>query len=228
MSEKKLIDIQIELLLKELEIIQFKITEYDKLSFRIKGWTITLWSGITLWGVYALLPGLLISFILGIELTIFWFLDTLYKIYQRYHIVRLEWVQDFINNKNRFTNINLKTQVESEEISEIFIFDVNGRMGSQYDDVFKVILKRKTNIFRCLFVRNIFPLYSGLLLVGVFIGFYLERFDAIILISYLLIAAITFTSLVVIFNIIHRYVIIPSDQESCEPLLKQESEDTKS
>ena len=218
MSEKKLIDIQIELLLKELEIIQFKITEYDKLSFRIKGWTITLWSGITLWGVYALLPGLLISFILGIELTIFWFLDTLYKIYQRYHIVRLEWVQDFINNKNRFTNINLKTQVESEEISEIFIFDVNGRMGSQYDDVFKVILKRKTNIFRCLFVRNIFPLYSGLLLVGVFIGFYLERFDAIILISYLLIAAITFTSLVVIFNIIHRYVIIPSDQKSCEPL----------
>ncbi len=228
MSEKKLIDIQIELLLKELEIIQFKITEYDKLSFRIKGWTITLWSGIILWGVYTLLPGLLISFILGIELTIFWFLDTLYKIYQRYHIVRLEWVQDFINNKNRFTNINLKTQVESEEISEIFIFDVNGRMGSQYDDVFKVILKRKTNIFRCLFVRNIFPLYSGLLLVGVFIGLYLEKSDAIILISYLLIAAITFTSLVVIFNIIHRYVIIPSDQKSCEPLLKQESEDKKS
>jgi len=228
MSEKKLIDIQIELLLKELEMIQFKITEYDKLSFRIKGWTITLWSGIILWGIYALLPGLLISFILGIELTIFWFLDTLYKIYQRYHIVRLEWVQDFINNKNRFTNINLKTQVESEEISEIFIFDVNGRMGSQYDDVFKVILKRKTNIFRCLFVRNIFPLYSGLLLVGIFIGFYLEKFDAIILISYLLIAAITFTSLAVIFNIIHRYVIIPSDQKSCEPLLTQESEDITS
>ncbi len=228
MSEKKLIDIQIELLLKELEIIQFKITEYDKLSFRIKGWTITLWSGIILWGIYALLPGLLISFILGIELTIFWFLDTLYKIYQRYHIVRLEWVQDFINNKNRFININLKTQVESEEISEIFLFDVNGRMGSQYDDVFKVILKRKTNIFRCLFVRNIFPLYSGLLLVGVFIGFYLEKFDAIILISYLIIAAITFTSLVVIFNIIHKNVIIPSDQKSCVPLLKQESEDNKS
>lgn len=77
MSEKKLIDIQIDLLLKELEITQFKITEYDKLSFRIKSWTTTLWSGIILWGIYALLPGILISFILLIELPIFWFLDTI-------------------------------------------------------------------------------------------------------------------------------------------------------
>lgn len=228
MPEKKLIDIQIDLLLKELEIIQFKITEYDKLSFRIKGWAITLWSGITLWGIYALLPGLLISFILGIELAIFWFLDTLYKIYQRYHIVRLEWIQDFINNKNRFANINLKTQVESEEISEILLFDVNGRMGSQYDDAFKVILKRKTNILRCLFVRNIFPLYIGLLLVGIYIGFYLENFDAIILKSYIIIAPIAFIILIVIFTIIHKYVIIPSDQKSYEPLKQQSPEDNKS
>ncbi len=228
MSEKKLIDIQIDLLLKELEIIQFKITEYDKLSFRIKGWTITLWSGIILWGIYALLPGMLISFILGIELAIFWFLDTLFKIYQRYHIVRLEWIQDFINYKNRFANINLKTQVENGEISEILLFDVNSRMGSQYDDVFKDILKRKTNILRCLFVRNIFPLYIGLLLVGIYIGLYLEKFDSLILKSYILIALITFIILLVVFTVIHKYIIIPSDRKSCEPLKKQEPEENKS
>lgn len=218
MPEKKLIDVQIDLLLKELEIIQFKITEYDKLSFRIKGWTITLWSGIILWGIYALLPGMLISIILGIELAIFWFLDTLFKIYQRYHIVRLEWIQDFINHKNRFANINLKTQFENGEISKILLFDVNGRMGSQYDDVFKDILKRKTNILRCLFVRNIFPLYIGLLFVGIYIGFYLENFDSIILFSYALIASFTFIILFIVFTIIHKYIIIPSDRKFMEPI----------
>ena len=101
-------------------------------------------------------------------------------------------------------------------------------MGSQYDDVFKVILKRKTNILRCLFVRNIFPLYIGLLLVGIYIGFYLENFDAIILKSYVIIAPITFIILLVIFAIIHKYWIIPSDQKSYNPLKQQKPEDNKS
>lgn len=218
MSKKELIDIQIDLLLKEVEIIQYKITEYDKLSFRIKSWTITLWSGIILWGIYALLPGILISLIIGIELMIFWFIDTLFKIYQRYHVVRLEWIQDFINNKNRFTNINLKTQIKNREISRILLFDVNSRMGSQYDDVYRNILKRKTNILRCLFVRNIFPLYIGLILVGIYIGLYIENFDSIILNTYLLIASIVFIILLVVFILIHKYIIIPNDQKPCVPI----------
>ena len=220
MTKKEFIDIQTDLLLKEVEIIQYKITEYDKLSFKIKGWSITLWSAIILWGFYALLPGILISIILGIELMIFWFLDTLFKIYQRYHGVRLEWIQDFINNKNRFVNINLKTQVEGGVISEILLFDINSRMGSQYDGVFKKILKRKTNFFRCFFVRNVFPLYVGLMLVGIYIGLYIE--NSIFLNYYALIASIVFVVLIVVFTLIHKYIIIPSDLKPCEPIEKQE------
>lgn len=214
MSKKNFIDIQIDLLLKEVEIIQYKITEYDKLSFKIKGWTITLWSGIILWGIYTLLSGILISIILVIELLIFWFLDTLFKIYQRYHVVRLEWIQDFINNKNQFVNFNLKTQFEEGEISKILLYDLNSKMSIQYDKTFKTIFKRKTNIFRCLFVRNICLLYIGLMLVGIYIGLYLENLDLIILHLYILIASIISGTLLIIFTLIHRYVIIVSDQKS--------------
>ncbi|MFX1469499.1 MAG: hypothetical protein ACFFB8_12630 [Promethearchaeota archaeon] len=151
---------------------------------------------------------------------IFWFLDTLFKIYQRYHVVRLEWIQDFINNKNRFVNINLKTQLDNGEISKILLFDVNSRMGSQYDKIFKNILKRKTSIWRCLFVRNVFPLYVGLLLVGIYIGLSIESFDSIVLNFYILIASISFIIITAVFILIHKYIIIPNDQKPIEPITK--------
>jgi len=144
--------------------------------------------------------------------------NTTFKIYQRSDIVRLEWIQDFINKKNRFVNINLNTQVNDGEISKIFLFDINSRMGYRYDEVFEVVLKRKTNILRCLFVRSIFPLYIGLLLVGLYIGFYLENFDSFILISYALIGSIIFALLFVLFTIIHKYVIIPLDRKEIKPI----------
>ena len=207
---------QIDLLLKELEIIQFKITEYDKLSFKIKGWSITLWTGIILWGIYALLPGILISIIQGIALSIFWFLDTLFKIYQRYHVVRLEWIQDFVNQKNNFADSGLSDEIKKGRISNLLFFDVNSRMGSQYDNVFKDLLKRKTNILRCLFVRNIFPIYIGLILVGIYIGIYLENYNSIVLISYGIIATTSFMILLFAFLAIHKYIIIPSDKKPYE------------
>lgn len=213
---------QIDLLLKELEIIQLKITEYDKLSFKIKGWSITLWTGIILWGIYALLPGILISIIQGIALSIFWFLDTLFKIYQRYHVVRLEWIQDFVNQKNNFADSGLFDEIKKERISNLLFFDVNGRMGSQYDNVFKDLLKRKTNILRCLFVRNIFPIYIGLILVGIYIGIYLENYNSIVLISYGIIASTSFMILLFLLLAVHKYIIIPSDKKSYETPKKED------
>lgn len=218
MSEKRLLDYQFDILLKELEILQFKITEYDKFSLQIKGWAITLWSGIILWGLYALLSGTLIIIILVMELAIFWFLDTLFKIYQRYHVVRLEWIQDYINNKNRFINVNLKSQVKKGEISGIFLFDINSSMGSQYDKEFKKKLKRKKNILRCFFVRNVFPLYVILLIVGILIGLYLDHHFPIVMLYYFIISLSILIALCIIFTYIHKEVIIPGDQKPCEPL----------
>lgn len=54
------IDYQKDLLMKEAEIIQEKIKDYDNLSFKIKGWCITLWSAFIVLGFQLNLQGIII------------------------------------------------------------------------------------------------------------------------------------------------------------------------
>jgi hypothetical protein len=50
MAETKLLIIKSNYYYIEIETIQSKISIYDNLSFTIKGWAVTLWSAIVIFG----------------------------------------------------------------------------------------------------------------------------------------------------------------------------------
>lgn len=51
MDEPELFSYYLTLLQKEIDEIQNKIASYDDSSFKIKGFAVTIWSGIVVWGV---------------------------------------------------------------------------------------------------------------------------------------------------------------------------------
>jgi len=46
MDNDKLFEFQKDLIIKEIDYIHSLITDYDDLSFKIKGWAVTIWSAV--------------------------------------------------------------------------------------------------------------------------------------------------------------------------------------
>ncbi len=149
-------------LLEEVKIIQQAVSKLDDLSFKIKGWCITLLSGLIIYCLQLNIEGIIIIFVSIFIPLLFWLLDATFKLYQRAFLVRLKDIQEFINKKAYYS--------KSENISKFYRLDLNFRLSRKRDaQSLKKYLKDAT-FYKCLFVRNIWIVYYWIIVIGIFFG----------------------------------------------------------
>lgn len=157
-----------ELLLKEIDILQTKINNYDKNILIIKGWAITMWTGMWLWilGVLKsdnsedLVLSIQISQILILVFTValifFWLFEALLKYYQTFNLRR-----DFqlvINIRDKFDYYTGTEISEDDKKDKRFSFySPQGTEQIQGKDI--------TKLWRCILLRNVSCYY--LFLIGI-------------------------------------------------------------
>lgn len=159
---------QLELLQKEIDEIQGKISDYDDTSFKIKGWAVTIWSGIVVWGISQKSPEIL--FISIIAILGFWILDTYFKIYQRRSMFRMGKIELFLNNINPYEKNGLKEAFQQGMIN-VQEFPIHDPIGNKTKEIKingeKIFIKNyeeKTDFWWCFKLRNIYIIYIALIL----------------------------------------------------------------
>jgi len=160
MAETKLFDYQKQLLLQEIETIQSKISIYDNLSFTIKGWAVTLWSAIVIFGVKENNIEIIIVSIFVV--LAFWILDTYFKIYQRRLTTRMGVIEDFLNNIEEYELKGLKEAFKQNSFDNFIIHDPIGRLSLKQNQNFQSKYKRKTSFWNCFFNWNVSLVYITL------------------------------------------------------------------
>ncbi len=151
---------------KEIVSIESKINYYDTYSLIIKGWVITIWTGIFIWAFqYSYLQLIWISFFL---IVLFWSFDAFFKIFQRRHIIRSQWIQDFLNFKGYFKKNQIKIDnCFNEQIlpNDLLIFDTAGRINYEINEDFKKRVDKVSGFCICFFQRYNCTIYTGLITV---------------------------------------------------------------
>ena len=167
------IEYQKDLLMKEAVMVQERIEDYDNLSFKIKGWCITLWSAFIVLGFQLNIQGtIIIIYSTSISL-IFWMLDTFFKLYQRVWITRMQDIQDFINSTDNYKGKGLKQQFDKDFFEDFYVFDLLGRISTNEKSEYKDKKEKNTNFWKAFLVRNVWVVYYGLIGTGGYIGAYL-------------------------------------------------------
>jgi len=164
---ESLFEYQSQLLLKEIEIIQLKISTFDDLSFKIKGWAITLWSAIIIWGYKNSNYDFLIVAI--IVVFSFWLVDAYFKTYQKRFRLRIRTIEDFINSNDTYKDNNLKSSFDKRSFDEIMIFDPIGRLSKDYNDSYRRKYFIENNIWRAVFYWDVLIIYAVLFIVTVYL-----------------------------------------------------------
>jgi len=110
MPEFDLNNFQKDIILKDMETIQKRISDFDNHSLLIKGWGITLWSAILIYSLNLMKTDIIIVGIFG--LFVFWFFEALYKLFQRSFVVRSIELSNYF--KGVFFNPDSNVLKESE------------------------------------------------------------------------------------------------------------------
>ncbi len=85
-NKDMLFKFQLGMIEKEIVSIERRINNYDSYSLIIKGWTITIWTGIFIWAFqFSNLQYLWIEFF---PIALFWAFDSFFKSWQRRHVLR--------------------------------------------------------------------------------------------------------------------------------------------
>lgn len=161
MTDQSLLTFQLELLRDEINKIQGTIAAYDDLSFKIKGWALTLWLGTLGYAIDQRSPLLILVSVP--VLMAFWFLDANFKSYQQRSIARMGYIERFINESVRGPVGSLAEAFEKCSFGSFVVPDPIGHQTCKVDERFKRHYKRKTSFRRSLWIRNIRLLYLFLL-----------------------------------------------------------------
>ena len=166
--EKDLLE---KLFLTDFSSIQPNIGRYDTHSLIIKGWAITLWSGLMYFIIKESVHELFIIQI--VILQIFWLFDALYKFYQRRFTLRYDEIRQYFDDHN--------IDIKNGEI--VISHNKNNKSGLKIinpREEFPLLEKadEKQALTRCILLRAVSVVYifliSGSLYVSmVIIGFFL-------------------------------------------------------
>ncbi len=148
---------QCDLLVKEIEYIHSRIAHYDELSFKIKGWAITLWSGIVAFGAK---EGLALAVLASVPATItFWIVDAYYKQYQRRSMLRMGVIESFLDSKGLFEDKGLRAAFTSGEFRDFPIHDPVASRTRRLDQQIDQKYRMRTSLWKCFTVPNVFYFY---------------------------------------------------------------------
>ena len=152
---------QLDLLRDEIEEIQNKIAAYDDLSFKIKGWALTLWIAALGFAINQKSP--LLALLSVPVLFAFWFLDAHFKAYQQRSMARMGYIERFINDSVEGPVCNMAEAFDKRTFGSFIIPDPIGRQTCKADAGFERHYINKTSFRRSLWIRNIRLLYLFLL-----------------------------------------------------------------
>lgn len=142
-----LFNFQRDLLIKEIEYIHSVIAHFDEVSFKIKGWAITLWLGIVAFGAK---EGLVLIVLASIPVTITcWILDAYFKKYQRRSMFRMRIIESFLDSKDCFEHKGLRAAFTSGEVKNFPIHDPIGSRTRALIQEFKNRYRTRTSLWRC-------------------------------------------------------------------------------
>lgn len=169
-QNEDLFDFKKELLKDEINVIHSKINTYNDLSFKIKGWAVTIWSGFIAYGtqnkdylvILASLPALIT----------FWTLDAYFKQYQRRSMFRMGRIEKFFDSKQE--DYSLKSAFEKEDFGSFPVPDPIGNRTKEICADYRKIYLKKTNYWRCFFrVPNVSVFYLILIFSSIALASYL-------------------------------------------------------
>lgn len=161
MTDQSAFAFQLDLLRDEIDDIQSKIAMYDDLSFKIKGWALTLWIAILGYGINQRSP--LLPLVSIPVLVAFWFLDAYFKSYQQRAMARMGYIERFINDSIEGPIGNLAKAFEERSLGTFVVPDPIGRQTCKVDEGFRKYYKTKTSFRRSLWIKNVRLLYLFLL-----------------------------------------------------------------
>ena len=167
-EKTKIFDYQFELMLKEIDYLRKRLDSYDDISFKIKGWSITLWSALTVYGIKGK-EALIILSAIPVMLT-FYILEAIFKKYQRRYISRLQTIELFIDSEKPFENSGLK---EVSNNGEFGLFPTNDpimRRTIKINGDLKLKHENYTKLRTTMFITNVYPLYILLILTSIIIS----------------------------------------------------------
>jgi hypothetical protein len=171
-KDDALFKFQCTLLVKEIEYIHSRIAHYDELSFKIKGWAMTLWSGIVAFGAK---EGLALVVLASVPATMtFWIMDAYFKQYQRRSMVRMGAIESFLNSKGFFEDKGLRAAFRSGEAGNFPIHDPIGNQTRRLDQQFDERYRSRTSFWRCFTVPNVFYFYLIPLVSAFTLAFFLK------------------------------------------------------
>lgn len=156
-KNEALFNFQSDLLVKEIESLHSRIAHYDELSFKIKGWAITLWSGIVAFGAK---EGLALVILASIPATItFWIVDAFFKQYQHRSMFRMGVIESFIDSEGFFAGKGLRNAFTTGDVGNFPIHDPTGSQSRGLDKKFEERFQKRTSMWNCFTVPNILYFY---------------------------------------------------------------------
>jgi hypothetical protein len=87
---------RLELLKKEIDIVQEGIARYGDVQFKIKGWAITIFSAFVIFALEHKQPVMLLA--CGVTVLLFWALDAFYKSLQSVYICQARRIENLVNS----------------------------------------------------------------------------------------------------------------------------------
>lgn len=159
-SSDDLFNFKLELLKKEIDLINSVIARYDGILFRIKGWTITLWLPIVGWGIHGKsIPIFLLALFIPI---IFCFIELEFKKIQRQYIFRGNKLEKFFRDNEKLK----KAFVEQDIPENPGVYDPNAHAIGQLKELSKEY-KKKTSYLTILGFRNVYVFYLAMFILTI-------------------------------------------------------------
>lgn len=200
-NESEVIDKDLikKIFLTDFSTIQSEIGRYDSHSLIIKGWAITLWSGLMYFIIKESIHELFIIQI--ILLLVFWSFDALYKFFQRRLALRYNELQKYFEGYN--LNIGKKGELKIK-------YNENTRSGLKIinprEDFLDEKSEERKSLNRCILLRAVsvvyFYLISASFLISIFI---IEFFLPILLLSIVILCFGIYTFFWGIDEVIEEY-----------------------
>ncbi len=121
-------DYQLQLLMKEIALVHSRIRDYNDLSFKIKGWAVTLWAAIVVLGTQLRRADVIIIAI--VVALVFLALDVGFHIPPMQTTRRLRDIEDFLNDAGMYSGKGLQEAFKQGSFGVFPVNDPGRRLSS--------------------------------------------------------------------------------------------------
>ncbi len=162
MSESEIFDFQKELLLKNLEMNDAAIKNFDEQTFKIQGWSVLIWMAFIGWAFQKEIKEL---FYLSILVPVFfWIINAHIKYLQRGYVITSNFLRKKLSDPKY-----IKEMFEKKSLLELPAFDPGGFYTLKNSPEHKEWYNKRTSFIKAIFLKSMWIFYSSMILFSVLI-----------------------------------------------------------